>query len=177
MFCSQCGYENQEGANFCQKCGKRLVTNITLPDVRINHLPSNQQTAIWNPNAAAGWSMLFTPIFGSWLQMLNWRALGLPDKAKLSQRWLYASLGLMVFCVLLLLLFGDKEGSDIAKPILFLYLCIWYFADGRTQGKYIEERFGADYHKKSWGKVLLIAFAILFAYSLAGGIVLALFRS
>lgn len=32
--------------------------------------------ALWNPNAAANWSLLFTPLFGAYLHMLNWRSLG-----------------------------------------------------------------------------------------------------
>ena len=31
--------------------------------------------ALWNPTAAGSWSILFSPIFGAYLHMLNWRAL------------------------------------------------------------------------------------------------------
>ena len=36
---------------------------------------------IWNPSAAASWSLPFSPIFGAYLHMLNWRALGDEQKA------------------------------------------------------------------------------------------------
>ena len=31
--------------------------------------------ALWNPNAAASWSLLFSPAFGAFLHMKNWQAL------------------------------------------------------------------------------------------------------
>jgi hypothetical protein len=37
--------------------------------------------ALWNPNAAANWSLLFSPMFGAWLHMKNWAALGEPERA------------------------------------------------------------------------------------------------
>jgi hypothetical protein len=41
--------------------------------------------ALWNPNAAASWSLLFTPIFGSLLHMKNWQAMGNREKAASSK--------------------------------------------------------------------------------------------
>ena len=36
---------------------------------------------LWNPNAAANWSLLFSPAFGAFVHMKNWQALGEPEKA------------------------------------------------------------------------------------------------
>lgn len=38
--------------------------------------PNNEKITLWNPNAAVNWSVLFTPIFGAWIQAKNWKALG-----------------------------------------------------------------------------------------------------
>jgi len=76
VYCSECGTENSSEAKFCQKCGKPLGQSG-----RSTPLEANEAGAIWNPNAAANWSILFTPAFGSYLQMLNWRTLSEPAKA------------------------------------------------------------------------------------------------
>ena len=43
--------------------------------------------SLWNPNAAASWSLIFTPIFGAILHMKNWEALGEPQKAAGARSW------------------------------------------------------------------------------------------
>jgi protein-S-isoprenylcysteine O-methyltransferase Ste14 len=43
--------------------------------------------ALWNPGAAASWSLLFSPAFGAFLHMKNWEALGQPDKAAAARKW------------------------------------------------------------------------------------------
>jgi len=45
--------------------------------------------ALWNPAAAASWSLIFSPIFGSWLQMKNWQALGESEKAAKARTWVW----------------------------------------------------------------------------------------
>ena len=52
--------------------------------------------SIWSPPAVVLWSFAFTPVLGACLQMLNWRALGEPDKAATSQVWLFFILNLFV---------------------------------------------------------------------------------
>ena len=37
---------------------------------------SDPVCAIWNPSAAAIWSLVFTPAFGVFIHMLNWQAPG-----------------------------------------------------------------------------------------------------
>jgi hypothetical protein len=52
--------------------------------------------ALWNPNAAASWSVLFSPAFGAFLHMKNWQALGEPAKASAAKIWAIATLLVMV---------------------------------------------------------------------------------
>jgi hypothetical protein len=42
---------------------------------------------LWNPNAAANWSLLFGPAFGAFLHMKNWQALEEPAKASAAKVW------------------------------------------------------------------------------------------
>jgi hypothetical protein len=59
-----------------------------------NSIHAKQHTrpaAIWNPNAAASWSVLFTPLFGALLHAQNWTVLGEPERARKSMRWAYVS--------------------------------------------------------------------------------------
>ena len=111
---------------------------------------------LWNPNAAASWSLLFTPLFGAWLHAKNWSALGEPERARKSMRWAY-------FCALFLLaapFLPDKVGTGAG----FWILIIWYFSSGRPQAKYVSERLQQSYPKKGWRKPLGKALLFVFAY-------------
>jgi len=51
-------------------------------------VPAKDDTlALWNPTAAALWSLLFSPALGAWLVMRNWQRLGKPDKARQALCW------------------------------------------------------------------------------------------
>lgn len=170
MFCSQCGVENQLEALFCQKCGNALSGEISHSKVAAQ--PQVIDSAIWNPNAAANWSLIFTPAFGAYLQMLNWRTLGEAEKSASSQNWFYVSLGMLVIYILLALFIKDANAAEGASRGLgFLFLLIWYFSVGRAQGKYVKAKFGASYIRKPWGKVLLIGVAASIGFFLAAVIV------
>ena len=53
------------------------------PQAEVADVPTGEAApALWNPNAASSWSLLFSPIFGAYLHMQNWQALGQPDKAE-----------------------------------------------------------------------------------------------
>lgn len=140
----------------------------TKEQVAQDHGPSStaqpaRQTAalantpdLWNPNAAASWSLLFSPLFGAWLHASNWTALGENDRARKSMRWVY-------FCTLFLLVapfLPDKAATGAG----FWILIIWYFSSGRAQAKYIRQRLQQDYHRKGWAKPLGIALLVVFAY-------------
>ena len=122
---------------------------------------SNQRDAIWNPNATVNWSLIFTPAFGSYLQMLNWKALGQFDKAESSKNWFNASLAILP---IILLMGAFMSDSKAAEGLAFLYLLVWYFSVGRSQGKFVKEKFGSNYPKKPWGKVLFTGIAAIIGY-------------
>jgi len=157
VYCSECGTENSSEAKFCQKCGKPLGQSG-----RSTPFEANEEGAIWNPNAAANWSILFTPAFGSYLQMLNWRTLNESAKASSAQSWFYASLLMLFICFLIGTFVSDREDRYIILWWLsFPYLITWYLAAGRSQAKYVKAKFGTNYPKKPWGRALLIAVGAL----------------
>ena len=130
---------------------------------------------IWNPKACADWSVLFSPIFGSYLQMLNWRALGEPQKESSAKGWLYVSLA---FYTLLPGYLSVPKYSHYTSPwagLAVFYLVIWYLAAGRAQCKYVDKKFGADYSRKPWSKVLLIAIGGVLTLLVVQAVVGALF--
>ena len=125
-------------------------------------------TAIWNPNAAANWSLIFTPAFGSYLHMLNWRSLGETDRAAASQKWFYIGIGMLVLYVFLALLISDEKAADAAtRGLGFIFLLSWYFGSARAQAKYVKAKLGTTYVRRPWGKALGLAVAALFGYFVA----------
>lgn len=133
---------------------------------RMSPQPQSRTThsAIWNPNAAANWSILFTPIFGAWLCAKNWLFLGENDKAKASMHWVYGG-----FLLILLICFIPYSAAVwISLP----WLLIWYFLAAKKQINYVKEKLPENYERRSWLKPIGIAaacqisFAILFYLAL-----------
>lgn len=173
VFCTQCGAANPDDARFCSKCGRTLSGEIPATAQKSAEFvaPSN---ALWNPAAAANWSLIFTPAFGSYLQMLNWRTLGERERAATARVWFYVSLAMLGLYVAIRLLTGDRSYASV-QPLLFLYLFVWYFAVGRSQAKYVKERFGSTYPRKGWAKPIMRGIAVLIGYALIGSIVVVAF--
>jgi hypothetical protein len=122
--------------------------------------------ALWNPNAAANWSLLFSPVFGAWLHTRNWQALGETERAKTSRKWLVAGIVIVAAQLAAGVLLRNNPGLQWLMNIgAFVWLFTWYFASARGQARHVKERFGDDYPRKGWGRPLLIAVAILFGVS------------
>lgn len=110
---------------------------------------------LWNPNAAANWSLLFSPIFGAWVQARNWQALNQPGKARNSMMWVYFG-----FVFLLVVLFLP-DGVGATPGIIFLL--VWYSSSGKGQAKLIKDQ-NINYEKKTWDRPLLLGLAGFIAY-------------
>ena len=121
--------------------------------------------ALWNPNAAASWSLLFSPVFGAYLQMRNWQVLGEGQKAQVSWYWCTGSLAAIVALVILSVLLPE---SNPLQPIVdrsgVIILLAWYLSNGKQQPAYVKERFGKDYPRKGWGAPLGVAFAAIVGF-------------
>lgn len=135
---------------------------------------SAQAPSLWNPNATANWSLLFTPMFGSWLQMQNWRALGESRRADSAQTWMVLSTIILVGSVFLRLVAPRSPWSALTTPLGFVWLLVWYFASGRPHARWVAERFGKNYPRQPWSNPLmwgLAGYVLIFALGALVGIV------
>ena len=151
-----------------------MNTNPYAPPLAaVGEVPSQAVApALWNPNAAANWSLLFTPIFGAFLHMKNWQALGETGKARVSRYWVI--LGAAVFSGFMLLAAVQPQSKGVGSLIRslgFILLLAWYFGSARAQARYVKERFGSQYPRRGWGKPMLAALGVFTIFMVAMTIV------
>lgn len=121
--------------------------------------------ALWNPTAAGGWSLIFSPIFGAFLHMQNWKALGQPEKATASKKWIFASIVFFVALGFSSLFMMESKGLDAFGRFGGLALLIaWYYAIGKSQQTYVAERFGKHYPRRAWTIPLVTAIGIFIIF-------------
>jgi hypothetical protein len=131
----------------------------------IDQLVSGESApALWNPNAAASWSLLFSPIFGAYLHTRNWEALGQPEKAARSKNWMIASIVCVALLAVVPLFLPDSKGVDaLGRAGGFALLITWYYAMGKSQQAFVLGKFGKAYPRRGWSKPLLAAIGAVIA--------------
>lgn len=110
---------------------------------------------LWNPDAAACWSFLFSPIFGSCLLAANWRALGKPEKAATNMVWVWGNAGFFLLAFIISRVSYSSEIKVLEYIIGIGLLLGMYFTQARVQAIFLKEKYGNNYSKKSWGVPLL----------------------
>ena len=110
---------------------------------------------LWNPNAAASWSLLFTPIFGTWLHWKNWVALGDKERAATARMWLIASA--VVVGASMVLAQAVTAVAGAVRAVNFGFLLAWYFTSAKPQAAWVKQRFGDAYPRRGWAVPILIA--------------------
>ena len=134
--------------------------------------------ALWNPLAAAGWSLVFTPAFGAYLQMRNWQALGEPGQAAIARKWLYASLAILLADMLAAALDARLNNESHAMHwIGFTFLGLWTIGAAWPQARLVRKRYGAAYPRKPWDHALIGAVAAATAYAGASALLAFVFVS
>lgn len=126
---------------------------------------------LWNPGAAASWSLLFSPVFGAFLQMKNWEELGEHAQARKSKAWAIGSAVFFMALVLLTVVAPDPKLADgLSRLFALALLLTWYFTNGKHQQTYVASRFGKSYLKRGWSKPLSLAVTAFLAsiFVLAG---------
>ncbi len=143
------------------------------PKAAVEGAPFGATTAppLWNPNAAANWCLLFSPMFGAWLQMKNWTALGETRRAASSRVWVIISAIVLAGSVLVDWLLPRSLVAALTVPIAFVTLIAWYFASGRPHARWVDQRFGADYPRQGWTQPLLWGLGGYELLSAAGALV------
>ena len=111
--------------------------------------------ALWNPNAAANWSLVFSPAFGAFLHMRNWEALGESGKARTSRLFVAGTLALWLVTLCLAMFSTQTALVDALYRVMgFGLLLGWYFSLGRSQAKFVQARYGKTYPRRGWLKPL-----------------------
>jgi hypothetical protein len=126
---------------------------------------SDSPPSLWNPNAAACWSLLFSPAFGAFLHARNAESLGRVEEAKANKVWYYVSLAYMG--IALISIFIPAIPDIVFRGAAIGILIGWYSSLGTKQIKYVKETFQDRYQRKSWKKPLLIAFGCLLGFFVA----------
>jgi hypothetical protein len=121
--------------------------------------PADSPPALWNPNAAACWSLLFSPAFGAFLHARNADSLGRTDEAKANRAWFYISVAFLAFTLVSVFIPAIPDG--IFRLAGLGLLLGWYFSLGKKQIKYVKDSWQDRYQRKPWTKPLLIAFSCL----------------
>ena len=119
---------------------------------------SQKPQEIWNPAALANWSLLFTPLFGAFLQAKNWESLGNRAEAKKAMVWFYFGVAVLLSVFL---------NFGVALTAYVILLLSWYFISNRKQQKYVKEHFGSAYPRKGWGMPLAIGLIASVAWQIA----------
>jgi hypothetical protein len=121
--------------------------------------PALVPPALWNPNAAACWSLLFTPAFGAFLHARNADNLGRTEEAKANRVWFKISITFII--VIFVTNFIPAIPDGIFRLLGIGLLLGWYFSLGKKQIAYVKETWRDGYQRKPWTKPLLIAFGCL----------------
>ena len=127
-----------------------------------NDAPASDATpALWNPTAAACWCLIFSPVFGAFLHTQNWKALGNPERAAASRKWVIWGSVFLVGLMLSSLIVPESSGLALIGRFGGLALLIsWYYAIGKSQQTYVEERFGKCYMRRGWTMPIISAIGI-----------------
>jgi hypothetical protein len=124
-FCNKCGCEIAENTKFCPECGSNQQGGQNPAQ------STGDKPTLWGPIAACILS-IFLPPLGVFLHYQNWKTLKQESKAKTSLIWFIYLIGCLWFF-----------------PIALIILIAWYITSARGQVKYIKEKYGTEYNKKS----------------------------
>ncbi|PTT90302.1 hypothetical protein DBR42_06195 [Pelomonas sp. HMWF004] len=145
------------------------------PKAAVQDVTSHHDAApppLWNPGAAASWSLLFSPIFGALLHRKNWLALGDEQKAAQSKAWAIGSGAFYAVLLLVNVLLPDSKVQDaFGRSAGLALLVAWYYAIGKSQSGLVLARYGKNYPRKGWLKPLGIAVGVYVAFLLAAVLV------
>jgi hypothetical protein len=117
--------------------------------------PTGPPPALWNPKAAAYWSLLFSPAFGAFVHARNADAMGRVDEAKANRRWFHVLIAYLGFTFATIFIPTFPEGLlDLA----FIGLLFgWYLSLGKKQVMYVKATWQEGYERKPWKEPLLVA--------------------
>lgn len=128
-------------------------------DMPATAAPADSPPTLWNPNAAACWSLLFSPAFGAFLHARNADSLGRAEEAKVNRAWFYISVAYIAFTLVSVFIPAIPDG--LFRLAGLGLLLGWYFSLGKKQVKFVKATWQDRYQRKPWKTPLLIAFSCL----------------
>jgi hypothetical protein len=131
-------------------------------------LPRATDLRFWNPEAAALWSVILTPMFVGILHFLNDRQLGVTTM----RRWAVISL-LADSAVTLTLVWLLRTHWNVWTPFLIGGMLSWYtiasfFLVAQGQSKYLVSEFGSKYPRKGLMQAVLVGLALMMLAGIIG---------
>jgi hypothetical protein len=135
----------------------KIIPTPTTPTT-----PTDPPPTLWNPNAAACWSLLFSPAFGAFLHARNAESLGRTDEAKANRVWFYISLAYLGF--VLVSIFVPVIPNIFFNVAAIVLLLRWYFSLGKKHIQYVKETWQNRYQRKPWAKPLLVGLGCFLGY-------------
>jgi hypothetical protein len=130
---------------------------------------TSQPPALWNPYAAARWSLIFSGAFGAFLHAQNADAMGRVEEAKANRVWCYLWIAYFCFVMVTSSILVVPKGL---LPLVSLGLSSgWYFSLGRKQATYVKETLRDGYERRPWVEPLLIAFFAFFGWAIIGSMI------
>ncbi|MCC6072828.1 hypothetical protein ACFSQU_13780 [Massilia sp. GCM10020059] len=116
---------------------------------------------LWSPVGIVLWSVLFTPAFGAWLQMYNYRRLGDDAAAAVAWRWCLGGLAVLGWNALASAI-GQRLGLDTplfdwVNGVVFL-AWVWATLPGHSRAV------GPAYARRGWDSVVVLGLLAAVAY-------------
>lgn len=154
--CPSCGNSSESWAHVCPSCGHEFEQDWP---------PSN--TPLWNPMAAAWWSLLLSPLFAAILLDHNWRSIGNRRKALWSRALTVVSAGALaagLVCAMVPTLPAtDKLITGVGK-IVGVILTAACFSIARSQRQFLAGPDCPHHEKRRWGKPIALGAMGLASY-------------
>jgi len=149
-----------------------MATNLYAPPKSkvADIIEGEAAPSLWNPGAAASWSLVFSPVFGAFLHMKNWEVLGEADKAAAAKKWVAISVAtFIVFVMAAVVLPHNKTIPALLRLCGIGLLLTWYYASGKPQMDFVKSRYGKDYPRKGWLQPILIALGVIIGFIFVAG--------
>jgi hypothetical protein len=135
-------------------------------DIPIVPPPLNPK--LWNLNAAANWSLLFSPAFGAFLHAKNWETLGNTEMARANWVWVKVTIAFLVLCIVPVESLAFNALCRLGGLALLL---TWYFNLAKRQIQHVKKTLPATYERKGWTRPLLIGLGCILGLMIAAVVV------
>lgn len=120
-------------------------------------VPMPENLHIWSPDTAAFWSFVFTPIFGSVMNVLDASRLGNKRLFTLAVFWLITNTVITNYVLWHMALGSNDFERYLDQSTVLVPVCVvWYLFGVRPQSQFLITTFGVNYRRKSINFALMV---------------------